>query len=118
MNAGEVIVWIAFFGVIFGIFFVYFTTRNKERLALIEKGKDATIFKGAPFKFSIAKFILNAALLFMGIGIGIFVAGFLKSQGLDDEVAFPAGIFFFGGTGLVIGFYLTKKLENTKSTGE
>ena len=32
------------FGTFFGIFYLYFSTRNKERLALIEKGVDAKIF--------------------------------------------------------------------------
>ena len=40
----EVAVLIIIFGTIFGIAFLYFSTRNKERLALIEKGADASIF--------------------------------------------------------------------------
>ena len=116
MSGQEVIVWIAFFAVVFGIFFMYLTTRNKERLALIEKGKDATIFRGAPFKFSIAKFILNAALLFVGIGVGIVVAGILDEiLHVKEEIAFPGSIFIFGGIGLVIGFYLTRKIEKSES---
>jgi len=37
METGAVIIPIAFFGVIFGIFYLYVSSRNKERLALIEK---------------------------------------------------------------------------------
>ena len=39
-----VAVFIALFIVIFGVFYLYFSSRNKERLALIEKGADAEIF--------------------------------------------------------------------------
>ena len=40
----EVAVLAVIFGSIFGVFYLYFSTRNKERLALIEKGADASIF--------------------------------------------------------------------------
>ena len=40
----EVIILPVIFGVIFAIAYLYFSTRNKERLALIEKGADASIF--------------------------------------------------------------------------
>ena len=36
--------FIAFFAMVFGIAYVYYTTRNKERMALIEKGADASLF--------------------------------------------------------------------------
>ncbi len=38
------LVFVSGFLVIFGIFYLYYSTRNKERLALIEKGADANIF--------------------------------------------------------------------------
>ena len=39
------IAFIAFFATVFGIYYVHITTRNKERMALIEKGADASLFK-------------------------------------------------------------------------
>ena len=70
------------FGSIFGVFYLYFSTRNKERLALIEKGVDATIFmkgqqnkKAAPFWKVL---ILNLGLLAMGIGVGILLGTLLS----------------------------------------
>ena len=38
------ITFIALFAAIFGIMYVYYTTRHKERMALIEKGADASLF--------------------------------------------------------------------------
>jgi len=39
-----VIVFIALFATVFGVTYVFFTTRNKERLAMIEKGVDSKLF--------------------------------------------------------------------------
>ena len=46
MHAGEVIIPVVIFLVIFGIFYLYYSSRNKERMALIEKGAEASIFFG------------------------------------------------------------------------
>lgn len=110
----ELIIIPVIFGAIFGVFYLYFSTRNKERLALIEKGADASIFmKGkaqtAPFWKVL---ILNIAVLLMGIGIGIFIASILHySLGVNEDVAFPGTIFLMSGLGLFVGFTLTKKLD-------
>jgi len=112
---GEIIIVAVIFGAIFGVFYLYYSTRNKERLALIEKGADASIFvKGkrdhaAPFWKIIT---LNLALLLMGIGIAIFIASILvHSIGLDQDVAYPGTIFLMAGIGLFTGFSMTKKLD-------
>lgn len=111
----EVIIIPIIFGVIFAIAYLYFSTRNKERLALIEKGADASIFmrgkrEGAsPFWKVI---LLNLSLLLMGIGAAIFVASILVySLGVEEEVAYPGTIFLLAGVGLMVGFNMTKRLE-------
>ncbi|WP_421807765.1 DUF6249 domain-containing protein [Flagellimonas sp.] len=110
----EVIIIPIIFGVIFAIAYLYFSTRNKERLALIEKGADASIFvkgkrdEAAPVWKVL---LLNLALLLMGIGAAIFVASILHySLGVDEEVAYPGTIFLMAGIGLFVGFNMTKKL--------
>ena len=112
----EVAIMALIFGSLFGVFYLYFSTRNKERLALIEKGADASIFvkgrsKGvAPF-WKI--FILNLALLLISIGLAIFIASILAfNLGMDEEVAFPGTIFLMAGLGLFVGFTMTKKLDS------
>lgn len=111
----EVIIVPIMFGVFFGIAYLYFSTRNKERLALIEKGVDASIFlkkntKTAPvWKL----FILNSSLLLISIGIGIFLASILHYQfGVVEDVAYTGTIFLTAGLGLFVGFNMTRKLEN------
>lgn len=66
-----VIVFVSLFFAIFAIAYLHYSTRNKERLALIEKGADASIFfnkdqKTAPvWKI----FLLNLSLLLIGVGV-------------------------------------------------
>jgi len=110
----EVIIMPLIFGAIFGVFYLYFSTRNKERLALIEKGADASIFmKGKGQTAPIWKvLILNLALLLMGIGVGIFIATLLDTySSIDSDAVYPATIFSMAGVGLFIGFHMTKNLD-------
>lgn len=108
----ELIIVPIIFGAVFGVFYLYYSTRNKERLALIEKGADATIFgKGKQHTAPIWKvLIINVAFLFMGVGIGVFLASLLANYTtMDEEAVYPALIFFMAGIGLYTGFVQTKK---------
>jgi hypothetical protein len=110
----EAIIVPVIFGVIFGIFYLFITARNKERLALIEKGADASIFYGKDRKVTPMwkVIVINLALLSMGIGIGIFIAAILSQNlGVDEDVAYPGTIFLMAGIGLFSGYYFTKKLN-------
>jgi len=110
----DAIISIGFFLSVFGIVYLFLSTRNKERLALIEKGADAGIFmKGKQNGSSIGKIIiLNFALLLMGIGVGVFIALLLTAYTLlNTDAIYPAAIFTMAGLGLFIGFYMTKRLE-------
>ncbi|WP_299104814.1 DUF6249 domain-containing protein [uncultured Tenacibaculum sp.] len=122
------IVFMFLFAVIFGIFYLFYSTRNKERLALIEKGVDAKIFMQGEKKRSTLTgrvIILNLALLAMGIGVGVLFGALLASMfgyngpwdmrpsnAVDSEVFFVSSIFICAGAALFIGFNLTKKLDN------
>ena len=108
-----VLIPISFFLAIFGIVYLYLSTRNKERLALIEKGVDASIFmRGKSQTVPIWKvLILNLSLLLMAIGLGVFIASLLSyNLGVEEEVAYPGTIFLMAGIGLFVGFNMTKKL--------
>ncbi len=109
------VVFISLFVVIFGIFYLFFSTRNKERLALIEKGAEASIFvKGGTGggTFFWKAFLLNLSVLLISIGLAVFIASFLvHTIGLLEEVAYPGTIFLVAGIGLFVGFNMTKKLS-------
>jgi hypothetical protein len=96
------------FSSIFGVFYVYLNTRNKERLSLIEKGADASLF--ATKKSHRSNLTLKIGMLAVGIGVGILIGSLLESYTtLDEEVAFPSMIFLFGGLFLIVNAMIEKK---------
>jgi hypothetical protein len=109
------IAFIALFATVFGIMYIYYTTRNKERLALIEKGADASLFstgKDSGSAFTWGKFTLKIGMLFMGIAVGIIVGAILSNAGvLDEHANYPAMIFFFGGLSLVLFYVIDRKAK-------
>lgn len=109
----EIIIPIVFFGSIFGIFYLYISSRNRERLALIEKGADASIFAGGEGRLPIWKvIILNLALLLMGIGVGIFAATLIDQySSLETDAIYPATIFLMAGIGLFVGSRMTNAMD-------
>lgn len=110
---GAVIVLIIF-GTMFAMLYVFLSTRNKERLALIEKGADAKLFKTGGGNGWTGVIVLNIALLAIGIGVGVLLGSLLIEVGMEDEVAMPAMIFIWGGIGLVAGFFAAKKFAVKK----
>lgn len=113
------LVFIALFIAIFGIAYLYYNTRHKERLALIERDKDVSIFAGPKVvrTYSIWKVVtLNLGLVLIGVGVGILIAGILSEfGGMNEEVAFPAMIFLMSGIGLVVGYFLTDKMDKKEN---
>lgn len=96
------------FSSLFGMVYVFLNTRNKERMSLIEKGADASLF--ATKKNHRSNLTLKFGMLAVGIGIGILIASILESYTvLDEEVAYPSMIFLFGGLFLVGNALIEKK---------
>lgn len=96
-------------GVIFGaiVAIVYLQVRRKERMALLQTNKDASIFKAGCMKESAS---LKYGLLLVGVGLGILLANVLVSfHVLSEDVAYFAMIFIFGGIALLIDFFLQRK---------
>ena len=75
---------LSFFALVFGSLYIFFTTRNKERMALIDKGADASLFNtgkdGQSSIFNWNKLTLKIGMLFMGIGFGIIAGAILDSM--------------------------------------
>jgi F0F1-type ATP synthase membrane subunit c/vacuolar-type H+-ATPase subunit K len=111
----EVLVaFIAFFATVFGIYYVSVTTRNKERMALIDKGADASLFntgkEGQTSVFNWNRLTLKLGMLFMGIGIGIIAGAILESmQVMENGADYTSMIFVFGGLSLVIFYLIDRK---------
>jgi formate-dependent nitrite reductase membrane component NrfD len=106
----DVLIPLIVFGTFFGVMYVFFTTRNKERLALIEKGAEASLFNTGS-KGNWMKGVLSIGLLAIGIGAGVLLGALLEMGGMDDDMAYSSMIFVCGGLGLVAGFFLIRKLD-------
>lgn len=100
------------FGALFGILYVYYTTRNKERLALIEKGADAKLFQSEK-KTNWINFALSLGMLIAGLGLGLVLAELINASNLNmDSAAVTAALILLcGGGGLIGYFFLVRKLK-------
>lgn len=109
MNENFLIVLIIFAS-IFGIVFVIASARNRERMAMIEKGVSPKDFMTdrRPNSYGILKW----ALLLVGIGFGLFIGSLLEAYtSISEESAYFACALFFGGAGLFAAFLIAKKAE-------
>jgi len=105
----EILVPIAAFALTFGVIFIIFTARNRERMAMIESGVNPKDFmRGRPNVYGILKW----ALLLVGVGIGIFIGSLLETYTeLAEEPAYFGPILLFGGLGLFVAFLITKNAK-------
>jgi hypothetical protein len=105
----------AMFAMVFGIFYL----RNREKMAMIERGMDPRI---NTLKTVNRNAVLTWGLLLVGAGLGLFLAYILDctlpfSKGQDNPALYFALIAVFGGAGLFTS-YLIEKKDNKKETGE
>ena len=84
--------------------------QNKERMAMIEKGQDPSIFNPKSNKSGVLIF----AGLSIGAGVGLLVANFLEAVFGMEEVAYFSMLFIFGGFGLILG----RKMANKEDSKE
>lgn len=105
------------FGTIFGVIYLIVSSRTRVRLALIEKGADASIFnsKSAIRSNLLPLILVNLSLLLVSVGIAIFLAAMLhNSFGVMEEVAYPGTIFTMAGIGLFVGYTVSTKIIRQK----
>ncbi len=103
MPISEVLIPITLFISAFGVLYIYFVTRHKERMSMIEKGADPALFQTKrDGRFS----SMRIGMFLVGIAIGILMGNILSvSTSLMEEVAYFSMIFLFGGISL-IAYYL------------
>ena len=89
--------------------------RNKERLAMIEKGLDPSVLDRKAEGPSYGALLWG--LLFIGIGFGAF-AGYIISinNNWDRHLTIHAMALLFGGIGLVT-YYICRRISERKKTG-
>lgn len=84
---------------------------NDEKMAMIEKGMTLPQKESAKVNPASA---LRWGCLFVGVGLGIFVANMIASVKQDNEALYPALIMFFGGAGLLVSYYIQLKIDERK----
>jgi len=99
-----ILVPLAFFLLIFGIVYL----RNKEKMAMIERGMDPRLQVD---NAGSRNYVLTTGMLMIGAGIGLFLAFIIDwSLRLNDaEAIYFAMIAFFGGLGLFAAYSIEKK---------
>lgn len=80
---------------------------NTERMAMIEKGVDPSLF--AKKQRGNNSGPLRASLLFIGAGLGLLIAYFLDRAYNMEEVAYFSMLFIFGGLGLGLAYLVEEK---------
>lgn len=113
MGIEEVLIPISFFATVILIIYLFLSTRNKERMALIEKGADANLFKAKARPFP----VLKLGMFITGIGLGILFGNIIAvNTPIEEVTAYFSMIFLFAGVSLIISHLLEKK--NIKSNDE
>lgn len=116
MELEPVIILTIIFGAIVAI--VYLNIRKKERMAMMEKGVDASVFFTPKKKNSYA---LKYGLLLIGVALGILIGNILATTEAfmyEKEAAYFSMIFLFGGLALVIYYFMAKKMVNDGSDND
>jgi hypothetical protein len=113
MHNGEILIPIVLFLVVFGIVYVVISARNRERMAMIDKGVNPQDFmvpsRNNPYG------ILKWGLLLVGVGLGLFLGSILEAYTrIPEEPAYFASALFFGGIGLAVAFVITRNAEEKK----
>lgn len=99
--------------------YVYFTTRTKVKLALIESGRDASIFRGSGQSVN-RLLTLKQGVICLMAGLGLIVGAFFeKVTNWPEPVAYLVPLLLFIGSGLV-GFYLffNKQVDKDRMSDE
>lgn len=101
------------FAMIYGI--VYILVRKKERLALIEKGVDASLFTSKKKGYGELKW----GMLFVGTGLGILLGKIFAAYSvLGEEASMFSMICLLGGLSLMIYHFVERSIEKKNQQGQ
>ncbi|MEZ4903528.1 MAG: DUF6249 domain-containing protein [Spirosomataceae bacterium] len=108
----DFIVGMAAIAATFGILYVLLMTRHRERMSLMERGLSPKDFNNLNLIHSAT---LKYGLLCIGIALGIMTGNFIARHfDVPRQGAFIAMIFLFGGTSLIISYFIEQKNNHEK----
>ncbi len=105
----DILVPLSFFALVFGIFYI----RNRENMALIERGINPRVTDARPKHFINLKW----GLLLCGAGLGLLIAYFvdintrmiLATDSSKNPVVYFSLIAIGGGVGLISSYFIERK---------
>jgi hypothetical protein len=101
---------VGFFSSVIAIAYLFFNSRHKIRMALIEHNKDASIFK-SEFGHSRTS-ALKYGMVAVGVGLGLFIGNALENAGWEAPVPYFSMMLILGGAGLILYYLFVKpKME-------
>jgi len=93
------------FATIFGIVYIIYTTRHRERMSMIDKGMDPNLPQSPPDPLR----AMRNGLVLVGIGVGLLVGWLFHQYAMDpnSDTAFPYFMApaVFAGLALIV-YYL------------
>ena len=92
---------------VFGIAYLYFTARSRERLALIARGMDPNTFR--PRRTN-----LKYGLLVSSVVLGMLVGDFIGREPFGYPIGLPLGALLGGLSLIVYYFIVDKRLNNSE----
>ena len=108
---GIILIVLIVFVTIFGILYVYYITRNRERLSLIEKGASAELFNKGKGSWS-SMLALKLGMFLIGIAVGILMGNILyEVTSLAGATCYFSMIFLFGGFSLIIYYFISRAIR-------
>ena len=109
---GEFFIPIFLFGSAAAVLIVYFNSRHKERMSLIEKGLSPEILKGQPVKEWFRMNPLSSlkwGLLAVFVGLSIMFAMWLHETYDAPDGIYISSMLVAGGIALVIFYFIASK---------
>jgi hypothetical protein len=97
----EVIILPVMCAMVFGIVYVVISARHRERMAMIEKGADPSLFARKAHSSNPLAFGLLMAGLGIGLGIGWTFDAVVFGAGVENPLPYFISILFFGGLALL-----------------
>lgn len=97
----HIIIPIAAFAMVFGIVYIIIISKHREKMNLIEKGIDPSIFKNQD---ETSKNPVKSGLILLAVGLGLMVGSWIDKTNILplDGVGVPSFICLFIGIALLI----------------
>ena len=111
-----IVIPVTFFLLVFAIVYISVTARNRERLAMIEKGVDPKLFTAEVKPVKVSGYATFKWGLFMvGLAVGLLFGAIIEQySALLEGPMYISMILVFGGLSLILAYLLKGRLEKNR----